>query len=535
MSIKNNESVLQTFIRTNGILRSSKDKIYRNPRGKPSSWTFDLRPALLNGPCLRDIAKQFWDIYTGVEFQLAGLELAGVPLAAALVMEGQNRGIDVSALIVRIKRKKYAGEKIIEGEINGKPVIMVDDAINSGGSAELGRKKLEAHGCKVIGLFCLVDFKSKAGVKWRARNKIEVISLFKLEDFGLTLKLEHTPETNYETIWSFASPRPKINLAVPKSTPVIFKNLLIFGSDCGTMWGVDKEVGRIEWQFKVVDTTGKGIVSSPVLQNGRVYFGAYDGTLYCLNAETGAKIWANKCCDWIGSSPFIHNNRIYIGLEHKNKNNGGSISCFDMNGESIWNKYLKTVLHSSPIVHDYEGLSYVITGTNDSDLYTLNPQTGDVISHVKTEGPTKYHCAAWQDKAVACAFDAIYVWDYRTGEVLFRLPTEDINYSRPLIVGNLAFCGSADHTLYVINLESMEVVYELNVSEKIHSSPALIDGLVWFGTSAGQLIGLDPVNFEVLNCYAFPERLVCTPVSDGNKLFVYSFDNRMWAIKHLPS
>jgi outer membrane protein assembly factor BamB len=181
-------------------------------------------------------------------------------------------------------------------------------------------------------------------------------------------------------------------------------------------------------------------------------------------------------------------------------------------------------------VHEHSGKEYLITGTNDCDLFALDPTTGAVISHVKTGGPTKYHCAAWEDRAVACAFDAIYVWDYLTGEVLLKLETEDINYSRPLIVGDIAFCGSADGNLYMINMRSCEVVGQIDVEEKIHSSPALIDGLVWFGTSAGELIAIDPINFEMMYRYAFPERLTCTLVSDGNLMFVYSYDNRIWAI-----
>jgi outer membrane protein assembly factor BamB/adenine/guanine phosphoribosyltransferase-like PRPP-binding protein len=519
-----------SYIKSNCILRSSADKIYYSKSKKKMSWILDLRTALLDGASLQDIARQFWDIYGSPTFQLAGIEMAGVPLVTALVMEAKARGYDTSALIVRIKRKKSMGNKIIEGAISGLPIVLVDDSLNSGRSAESARKKLEAEGLNVMGMFCLVDFRSSAGIAWRTKHRVEVMALYNLGEFGLTYYDTHAPNANYEVAWSFAAPRPKLDFAVAKSSPALFEDKVIFGTDCGTVWGVERLTGRIEWQFQTKDKTGKGVISSPIIHDGRLYFGAYDGVLYCLDPKTGREIWANHCCDWIGASPVIYNDRLFIGLEYRNAQWGGSVACFDLTGKLQWQKHTRIQQHGSPIVHEFDGKAYVITGTNDSDLLCLDPETGTVISSVKTGGPTKYHCAAWGNRAVACAFDAIYVWDFLTGEVLLRFETEDINYSRPLIVGNIAFCGSADENLYMIDMATAEIIGQLPVDEKIHSSPALIDGLVWFGTSAGELWGIDPINFEVIHRLAFPERLTCTPVSDGKLMFIHAYDNRMWAI-----
>lgn len=528
----NQTSRLKDYIAANCIFRASEGHSFKNSAGKRMSWSFDMRPAVLQGKNIEEIAVAFWDYYGNGDFQIAGIEMSGIPMVAAICMEGMRRGFDVSGLIVRVKRKKHMGNKVIEGEINGRPVILIDDAVNSAKNAELARIKLENEGVRVIGLFCVVDFKSIAGVNWRVKHGIEVHSMFELDDFGLTLNQAHYPKSDYSVVWSFAAPNPKLDFAVAKSTPVLFENIIIFGSDCGIVWGVDKNCGRILWQFKTKDKTGKGVISSPVVDNGCVYFGSYDGSMYCLSAKTGVPIWSNKLCDWIGASPCIHNGRIYIGLEYAGSKNGGEIACLDMQGNKKWGLVTQKQLHSSPIVHEFAGVEFVITGTNDCDLYALDPENGSIISHVKTGGPTKYHCAAWRNLAVACAFDAIYVWDFVSGVVHLKLETGDINYSRPLIVGKLAFCGSADGNMYVIDMERAELVGTVDLGEKIHSSPALIDGLVWFGTSAGELVSMDPVNFEIMHRFAFPERLTCALVSDGTLKFVYAYDNRIWAIRH---
>jgi len=522
--------VTSSFIKEFCVFRSSADRTYKNSAGKRMQWILDLRLAMLDGRILHEVANQFWDMFGDIDCQLAGIEMAGIPLVSAIALEGHRRGKDVSALIVRVKRKKHMAAEIIEGAPSGKPILLIDDALNSGRNAELARKKLEAIGLKVAGLFCIVDFRSNAGIHWRVNNKVEVTSLLDLGSLNLQYSRSHAPLADYEIKWSFAAPNPKLDFAVAKSTPVIFEDKIIFGSDSGIVWGVEKNTGRICWQFKTNDRTGKGVLSSPVVRNGNVYFGSYDGGLYCLDAKTGRQVWASMCCNWIGSSPAVHGDKIYVGLEYRNSTQGGKIACFDLKGQILWTKPTVKPLHSSPIIHSHGGNDYLITGTNDCDLFALDPTTGDVISHFKTGGPTKYHCAAWGNRAVACAFDAIYVWNYLTGDVLLKLETEDINYSRPLVVGDIAFCGSADGNLYMINMRSCELVGQIDVEEKIHSSPALIDGLVWVGTSAGELIAIDPINFEMMYRFAFPERITCTPVSDGNLIFVYTYDNRIWAI-----
>jgi len=518
---------LASIIKARAVKFSTPQRTYKNSAGKRMTWILDLRPILLDAACLELIAGRFWDIYGGRPIQIAGLEMAGVPLATAIALEGRKRGFDVAALIVRVKRKKHMGAEIIEGEPNNNPVVLVDDSVNSGRNAELARQKLEAAGLTVASLFTLVDFRSVAGVEWRTRHNVAVISLLRLADLGLTYANPHTPKTAFAVAWSFAAPRPKLDFAVAKSTPVLFEDRVIFGTDGGTLWGVERLTGRIEWQMSIPDKTGKGIVSSPALHEGRVYVGGYDGTLYCLDARTGKRIWANPCCSWIGSSPAIDGDRLYIGLEYADSVKGGAVAAFDLDGKLLWRKFTTKQLHSSPIVHE----GHVLTGTNDCDLWALT-RDGELVSAVKTKGPTKYHVAAKGDLAVACAFDALYVWNWRTGEVLLRHETSDINYSRPLIVGDRAFCGSADGNLYAIDLSPVpHVASILSVGEKIHSSPALIDGAVWFGTSAGELLAVSPVDLDVLKRWAFPERLTCTPVSDGVLMYVHAYDNRMWAVK----
>lgn len=525
------KEILRQYILKQCIHTSTSTINYSSKNGKKFNWLFDLRTVALNSEMLGAYATLFWDsMHTHMPFQLAAVEMAGVPLMASLLHEAQHRGINVSGLIVRTKRKKYGMQKLVEGEPSNLPVLLIDDSCNSASSISKAVVSLKHEGLFINHVFTIVDFGSQQGVEWMYRNKIKHTSLFTLTDFNLVGKNEHHPIQDYETIWTFASPKPNYGFAVAKSTPVIFNDTLIFGSDSGILWCIECNTGRIKWSVTTRDTTGKGIISSPSLHDGKVYFGAYDGYLYCVEAETGAVIRSAKLCDWIGSSPLIVNDKMYIGLEFS-KEPQGSVACVNINSFAIeWSHPVERMLHGSAVYS--QEYNAVVIGTNDGTVLTLNADDGALMNSINVGGPVKYHCALKDNLAVFGSFDGnIYVYNFITGDKLFSYTTDDIVYSRALIVDNKAFMGSADGQFIIINLDNMELESSFDCDEKIHSSPALIDGLVYFGTSAGELIGIDPVNYQTIVRLQFPERLTNTLVKHNNMLYVYAYDNKMWAIK----
>lgn len=520
------------YIKENCVLRSADQPLFSRIGGK-FTWALDLRKAILEPEVMAHIANEFLDAHWDLRpYQLAAVESSGIPMMAAIQSEAFRRGIKLNGLIVRKKRKKHLQQAHIDGENDGSPVILIDDSLNSGSSLCNALAKLRDAGYKVTRAFVVVNFHSRAGVKNLIQNKILTASLFDLNDLGLDFKDPHEVITHCDVSWTFASPRPNLRFAVCKSTPVLYKQSLIFGSDCGSLWCLDSKTGRLKWWHSISDKTGKGIISSPFLIEDRVYFGGYDGRLVCLNARTGSVVWAKKVCDWIGSSPCVANGRLYVGLEFRGKEKGGALACFDaLSGDLKWKHYFEKQLHGSPVFSETRQM--IVLGTNDGTMCSFDHETGELVQVLEGLKAVKYHVALKDDLAVFGAFDGkVYVWNYVTGRVHFTYQTDDLIYMRPLIVGDRAFVGSSDHQLVVVDLSTMSLVSSLDVGEKIHSSPSLINGIVYFGTSKGELFGIDPITLHVLVRLQFPERLTNEVVTDGDLLFVYGFDNKMWAIRH---
>src|SRR3989338_8673784 len=52
-----------------------------SPRGNPSTWFFDFRSIILDGPVLKDAADLLWDqLKPMLPFQVGGLETAAIAL-----------------------------------------------------------------------------------------------------------------------------------------------------------------------------------------------------------------------------------------------------------------------------------------------------------------------------------------------------------------------------------------------------------------------------------------------------------------------
>lgn len=524
---------LKSYIRSHCLVRWRDGEPILRPDGSRYSWLFDFFPLLLDGQMAQLVAALFWQEFQKFwPFQLAAMELAAVPLVTALSIEGAKLGLPTNTMIVRKKRTKSGRLRLVEGEAaRDIPVVLVDDAINSANSINKALVAIKGLGLTVEHAFAIAHFHSPNASSWCVRNNITIHHLITPQDFYLKDTVRAECRSNFKVLWTFASSPVNYQFAVAKSTPAIHGDNVMFGSDSGIFWCLEKKTGRIKWSYQTVDRTSKGIVSSPVVVGGRVYFGSYSGNLCCLEVESGREIWNVKPCAWIGSSPCHSNGAIYIGLEFESGLMKGALAKFSAYSGTIeWKVPTSWMLHGSPVYsHEHDA---IVVGTNDATVLVVDSQTGKIRNSLEVGGPVKYHCALDRNLAVFGSFDhSIYVWDFVADKVKLKIHTDDIVYSRPLIVDRRVFVGSADHSFIVVDLDKFCEIKRIDVGEKVHSSPALIGGTVFFGTSGGELIGLNPITLDITHRFQFPERLTNTPISDGATIFVHAFDNKIWAIQ----
>lgn len=109
---------------------------------------------------------------------LAGLELGGVPVAAALSMR-----TGLPAAFVRKAAKPYGTMKLAEGaDVRGRRVLIVEDVVTTGGQVLIAAAALRELGGQVETLFCVIDRSDTH--RDLAAADIEVRSLFRSADLG---------------------------------------------------------------------------------------------------------------------------------------------------------------------------------------------------------------------------------------------------------------------------------------------------------------------------------------------------------------
>ncbi len=110
---------------------------------------------------------------------LAGLELGGVPVATAILLD-----TGIPTAFVRKKAKPYGTAKVAEGAgVAARRVLVVEDVITTGGQAATSATELRNRGALVESVLCIIDRSSGDHAELDAIG-CSVISLFTARDLG---------------------------------------------------------------------------------------------------------------------------------------------------------------------------------------------------------------------------------------------------------------------------------------------------------------------------------------------------------------
>ena len=139
-------------------------------------WRFETDPGLL-----REIAKALAELLPSPPPErLAGVELGGVPLAAALAL-----ATGIPYLVVRREAKDYGTGREVEGLMEkGQRVVLVEDVLTTASQAISAARRLTRLGLKVQGVVYVIDREEGADANLRAAG-FEPTMLFRKSDLGI--------------------------------------------------------------------------------------------------------------------------------------------------------------------------------------------------------------------------------------------------------------------------------------------------------------------------------------------------------------
>ncbi len=513
-------------------------RIVGSEHGEVVPWLFDLRALMLQPKWLDRYAKIFWERYAErLPFQVGGVETAGIPLVAAIVMKSVERGTPVNGFYIRKSRKRHGLMKYIEGTLTDEPVVFVDDLINSGQSVRKQVDILADARARISDVFVLLAFREETEYSFLKEKGIRLSHLFALPDFGVPLRAPRAEPRNeaFEVLWRYKGPLPSFDIVLQKSAPASDEKYIFFGRDDGVFVALDQKSGKLVWEFPIgKHPPGKGILSSPALHAGRVYFGAYDGSVYALDAETGALSWRSDDADWVGSSPDVAPDLglLYIGLEYGLVGKRGGIAALDIKtGTRVWHAYHTGLTHGSPLYVPEESL--VVIGSNDHILYAYDAKTGALRWRCASRGDIKTK-AAYDAKRGAIIFASMdgnmYAVAAKDGMPLHVRETGAAIYSIPLVHEDTIYVASLDKCLYAIDCNTWKDKWVFETSGRIFASPVIHDGSLWIGSNDGKLYEIDPKNGNQKSFFQATERIVNRVAYNDDLLFVPTVANELYCI-----
>ena len=161
------------------LVKSEQEEI-TDPRGQPIGWLLDTRIPMLNGHIMPEVGRVLSDrlMLKGVD-QVVGFGFGSYALVASVVAASSNPPF--MGGFVREQRKPHGRKRLVEGPlVREKPVVLLDDILNSGRSAQKAITLLKQDGFTVAGMMTLFNFTWSGGRPRLEKQGLWVDSLLDL-------------------------------------------------------------------------------------------------------------------------------------------------------------------------------------------------------------------------------------------------------------------------------------------------------------------------------------------------------------------
>lgn len=558
--------ILKKVIISEVFISKNKQNIITE-EGDKESWLFDFRRVMLKPDILDAYAEIFLEKYKSkYPFQVCGLEVAAIPLISAIVMKSKQLEMPVNGFFIRKSRKKSGLLKIVEGEINKNPIILVDDIINSGSTfvrqVEVLESvaKEESMSMHILALSMILRFRHENDYKYFYEKGIKIESLFTLGDFVKDLpeivakdKKEIIPQTNFSINWSFKGENPNLWYVRPKSAPIFNNGRVYLGTDSGIFYCFNGETGKIIFNYRIIALDKKkNTFSTPVIVKETLIFGSHDGNLYALDAISGKRKWVFMEGDYIDSPvSFIYKHDlvltgISLGIFKKRT---AIIAVSRETGKKSWEYLFENSLKAFFVYSEKN--DFVLVQTEDGKILALNGKNGNLVweKEIGVTCMTNPRVSDEKDIVVFSGFkktdeedekSELFICNMKTGDIISACTEIGFQiFGMPGIYKDVVIVSSVDKHIRAFYINSGEIKWDLNLGSRIFSTPvvcffkSLQRSLLYIGTNNGHLFEINPDEGVITGKTIVSERITDGISFDENTetVFLATYANDLYSLK----
>lgn len=229
------------------------------------------------------------------------------------------------------------------------------------------------------------------------------------------------------------------------ATPSLTNKEIMIGDFGGYMYCLEKESGKIKWEFRSVGHRFFPIgefQGDPVAGNSVVMAAGRDYNIYALNIQTGRSLWNHSFpLGWALGNTILRDSCLYVTTSDDKVLAAYSLSS----GRELWRTNMDFNMFAPLFVHNNEGY----LGTLLGKFYKVDLKSGSKELLFTTKGYQQFNQeyfskeGVWSNKAVETFIKDIsnYV------QALYKLGSF---FSAPLITENNIYITSLDGKLYCL-------------------------------------------------------------------------------------
>lgn len=313
-------------------------------------------------------------------------------------------------------------------------------------------------------------------------------------------------------LWSFeAESEP--------TSPVIVDGRVVLATRDGDLLSLDITTGKPVWRAKVE----AGFEGAPTCAPGLVVVPDLEGTVHAFASGNGREIWSRK----LEGEPEIKASvAVASGIAVVGSYDGVLHALSLTDGTPRWTHQSDAQIHATCAMHN--GLACV--AGCDGRFRGLDVGTGRVRLDVRFGGYTAASPAISEGIAVFGTFsNDVVALDLAKKAVIWRyVPKKQFPfYSCAAVSGGLAFVGSRDKALHVLDIETGALQWTVETQGKIDSSPIVVDDRVFFGSHDGRIRGIDVKTQKSVFSYETGAPVATSLALAEHRLLVAATDGRV--------
>jgi orotate phosphoribosyltransferase/outer membrane protein assembly factor BamB len=504
------------------------------PTGMAASWFFDFRLAMSDREFLKCVSTLFWEHFdTKERLQIGGLESAALPLVTSIVLTGEN----TSGFYIRKSRKKKMQMRQIEGEVdNDEKIILVDDLTNTGSSFKKQIEILKKDGITVSAIFTILAFHD-ADYYTEFRNAgIEVVSLFTIEDFDLTLQMYKKDSLGTLTpLWYDGSKKPHLFEQGPKHIPHYSNGDLFVTSDSGYLRKIKAEDGTHQYDRKLVYRvqSTKTTITSSVMLNELIYLTTFRGALITVNSQSGLPVDSQSLVQAFTTPLCALDHILIFGSTH-----GAGTHVHKMN---FYNTATKEIEHSIELPHGAARNIYIDTlkkrvffadTRNTVHAYTID---GTLLwsQELKPERCIGVALNEYGELVSLTSTGTLTVFNNDTGKIKDTHALPAFHYSMPIFKGDLLYAATLDREVYCYNYITKKTEWSYETKGRMYSAPTLYKKYLLVGDNFGQLHVIDRQSGKKVLDYIVSERITNPVIVTDTKIILSTFANELYVFQNI--